>query len=41
LQENISDLKEFKLSAKKLKSGIYFITIENNFGRETKSILIE
>ena len=41
LQENISDLKDFKLSAENLKSGIYFITIENNFGRETKSILIE
>jgi len=40
-QNNISDLTEFKLSAKNLKPGIYFITIENTFGRETKSFVIK
>ncbi len=40
-QNHISDLKEFKLSTENLKPGIYFITITHDFGRETKSILIE
>ena len=40
-QDHIADLTEFTLNTENLKPGIYFITIENNFGRETKSIFIE
>ena len=32
---------EFKLNTENLKPGVYFISIENNFGRETKPIVIE
>jgi len=40
-QNTASNSTEFKLNTKNLKPGVYFISIENNFGRETKSIVIE
>ena len=41
LQNNIYNLNEVSLKTTNLKSGIYFITIKNDFGRQTKPIFIE
>ena len=40
-QEKINYLEEFRLNTASLKAGVYFITINNDFGRKTKAILIE
>ena len=41
LQNNIYNLNEVSLNTTNLKSGVYFITIKNDFGRQTKPIFIE